>query len=123
MGEPTKDPRVKLLVETIQRLEELRTEARNTARDYRERIETIDAEVRVLAEEIRTGQKVLFADQGSHDAAAVLASALAGILPPRGSGVDSVTFSSPGTEPVTFDQRAADHLRKAAKTLRGRARA
>jgi hypothetical protein len=119
--EGTKDPRVRLLCETIQRLEELRTEAKNTASDYRERIQTIEAEVRVLAEEIRTGQKTLFDDKRSGDAAAKLAETVAGILPRR-AGIDSVTFSSPGTEPVTLDQRAAAHLRKAAKTLRARAR-
>lgn len=117
MGEPTKDPRVKLLVDTIQRLEELRTEARNTARDYRERIETIDAEVRVLAEEIRTGQKVLFGVQDTTTAAIL---DVAANIAPRGEGSVSITHAG---ETVTLTQADGDRLRKAAKTLRGRSRA
>jgi len=107
MGEPTKDPRVRLLVETIQRLEELRTEARNTARDYRERIETIDAEVRVLAEEIRTGQRVLFADDRSAEAADKLAKV-----------ETTMTLRVPGKEPVTATMDEFKRATAAIKAMR-----
>lgn len=123
MGEGTKDPRVRLrlLVETIERLEDLRQEAKDTARGYRERIEVIEAEVSVLAKEIRTGQGTLFDEKRSAEAAAKMAEATAALLP-RAGGVESVTFSSPGSEPVRLTQRDADNLRKTAKVLRGGAR-
>jgi len=122
MGEGTKDPRVRLLCETIQRLEELRTEAKDTARGYRERIETIEAEVRVLAEEIRTGQRVLFDEGRSGEAAVKLAEAAAAMAPRGGSEVESVTITHAG-ESVTLTQADGERMRKAAKTLRRGARA
>lgn len=109
MGEGTKDPRVRLLCETIQRLEELRAEAKDTARGYRERIETIEAEVRVLAEEIRTGQKTLFDEGRSAEAAAKLA------------GVETtMTLRVPGKEPVTATLDQFKRATKAIKAAKGR---
>ena len=110
MGEGTKDPRVRLLCETIQRLEELRTEAKDTARGYRERIETIEAEVRVLAEEIRTGQRVLFDDERSGDAADTLGA-------PKDETM--LTLRVPGKEPVTATMGEFKRATQALKARRG----
>jgi hypothetical protein len=121
MAEGTKDPRVRLLVETIERLEELRQEAKDTARDYRERIEVIESEVSVLAKESRTGQATLFDERRSADAAATLAEASAAVAPRKGGHLESVTIEHAG-ESVTLTAADGERMRATARAMRARAR-
>ena len=53
------DDRVKRLLDAIQRLEGSREQAKADAKEWRETIEGIEAEVKALADDIRSGQKTL----------------------------------------------------------------
>jgi hypothetical protein len=112
--EPMKDPQVKQLVETIQRLEQLRGEAKQVASEYRDRIQTIETEVSVLAESIRSGQKRMF----DGETGAALLDAAAKIAPRPGSEVESVEITS-GKSTVTLTQADGERLRKVARKMRG----
>jgi hypothetical protein len=116
------DARVKQLVETIQKLEALRLEAKQVASDYRERITTIETEVSVIAENIRTGQKTLFTPT------AEMLEAAAKIAPKRGSEVESVTITHRENgkqvgDPVTLTVKDGERLRKTAGVVRRKQRA
>ena len=53
------DDRVKRLVDAIARLDGARDQAKADAKEWRETIEGIEAEVKGLADDIRSGQKTL----------------------------------------------------------------
>ena len=53
------DDRVKRLVDAIARLDGAREQAKADAKEWRETIEGIEAEVKGLADDIRSGQKTL----------------------------------------------------------------
>jgi hypothetical protein len=109
------DGRVRQLVETIQRLDMLRGEAKESAREYRERIEVLDEEVARLAESIRSGQGRLFES-------AALVEAAAKVAPQPGSAVESVTVTHAGKS-VTLTAEDGKRMRAAAGALRRKQRA
>ena len=53
------DDRVRRLLDAIQRLDGARLQAKAEAKEWREEIEGIEAEVKALADDIRSGQKTL----------------------------------------------------------------
>jgi hypothetical protein len=125
MARAMDDPQVAALVGKLASRAQLADEAKTVAKEYRERLENLDSEIRLLAEDIRDGQRTLFGDV-TNGAVEKLASdpgvveALGRMVPRKGSGIESVSFGPvDGPPSVTLTAEDGERIRAEAKRLRG----